>query len=174
MSFVQKAKDKLKKEYDSYKYNRQLEKQPEIVRKKLEYAREEQREQIKVMKEQQQFERERAELKSLQRENSTLGKLGTGVKSYLDNVKASQKPRGQAQVRSNATLGSGRNIIYDNPTQASSLGGFSNQPQGSKSLILSDEKSKSSVFGHSGGVLGNNRQEVKPKKKQGKTIVIRL
>ena len=145
MSFVQRAKDKLKKEYDSYKYNRQLERQPEIVRKKLEYAREEQREQIKVMKEQQTFERERAELKSLQRENSTVGRFGSAVKQHLDNVKQSQKPQGNLRAKQNAILGTGRNIIYDNPTQKSALT-MNNQPVGSKSLILSDKKKKKSVF----------------------------
>lgn len=174
MSFVQRAKDKLKKEYESYKYNKELENKPEIVRNKLERARAEQREQIQVMKEQQQFEREKQELKTLQRQNSTVGRFGSALKSHLDNVKASQQqPRGQLKAKQNATLGTGRNIIYDQkPTNNFTT--FNEQPKGSKSLILSDEKSKSSVFGHSGGVVGN-RQQVKPKKKpQGKTIVIKL
>jgi len=181
MSFVQRAKDKLKKEYESYKYNKELENSPEIVRHKLNSEREQVRLQTEVARERQTFEREKLELKSLQRQNSTMGKLGTGIKEHLNEVRErnnNTQPKVnkgyQNNLRNNATLGSGRNIIYDqSPTRNSNLT-LGNQPQGSRSLILSDEKSTRSVFGHSGGVTGNNKT-VKPKKKtQGKTIVIKL
>lgn len=174
MSFVSQAKDKLKKEYDAYKYNKSLENDPAIVRAKLQDERARMKVETQKLREQKEFEREKTELKELQRSNSSIGKFGAGVKSYLADVKASQQVgKKQNKLRDNTTLGAGRNIIYDQkPTNNFST--FTQDPKGSKSLILSDEKSKSSVFGHSGGVLGNREQPQPKKKKQNKTIIIKL
>lgn len=167
MSFVTQAKEKIKKEYEQYKYNKQLENNPEVVRKKLEQARIEQRERIEI-------ERDKAELKQLQGK-SGFTKAVESTRTYLQSV--DDKKRLQGKPSGKAQLGTGRNIIYDeSPTKNSALTLGAN-PQGSRSLILSDEKRKGQgVFGHSGGVLGQQEVRVKkPKKaKQGKTIVIKL
>jgi hypothetical protein len=173
MSFVTRAKEKLKKEYDSYKYNKQLENNPEVIRNKLEKARTENREQNARVREQIAFERDKQELKSLQKGNSRFGSALTSVKEHLNEVK--QQRSGQ-KLRQKASLGTGRNIIYDeSPTRNSALT-LGNQPTGSRSLIMSDVKNKTSVFGHQGGVTGNNTQPrtKKKAKTQGKTIVIKL
>lgn len=180
MSFVSRAREKLTREIDAYKRNKQLENDPEVVRYKLQQERETIRQQKVVQQERAEYERERAELKELQRQNSTAGKVGAQVKEYLASVQARKQPKATKadkqyanRLRQSASLGTGRNIIYDqSPTNSFAGNSFmtSNRP----SLIQQDVgKPNREVFGHSGGVLG---QPVKVKKPQGKgkTIVIKL
>ena len=174
MSFIQRAKENIKKEIDAYKYNKQLENNPQVVRQRLANERADISKQLVEARERQQFEREKAELKQIQKESSFIGKLGQKlqpIQQHLQNVKQQKQTTNYKNKKYNASLGTGRNIIYDNkPTSM-----LTQDVKGARSLLLSDEKSKSSTFGHSGGVLGNKIQPKKAQKKQaGKTIVIKL
>lgn len=165
------AKEKLKKEINAYKYNKQLENTPEVQRAKLQKEVALQRERIAQVREQKQFEKDKAELKSLQRSNSKFGNVLTQVREHLDNVK---KRQGKTGSKGGMSLGTGRNIIYDkSPTNSYTKNSFmSSQPT---SLIRQDVRPKGSVFGHSGGVFGAKEPTLKPKKsKKSKTIVINV
>lgn len=175
MSFLTTAKQKFKKEVEDYKTNKRLENDPEVVRYKLEKAREEKRQEGARVREQLQLERDKQELKQLKQGNSKLGGFLSSTQSYLQGVKQRQQintGNTKREVKAGATLGSGRNVIYDqSPRSSFVMDGLGKESV--KNRLLSNEKSRSNVFGHSGGVYGQPTV-VKQKKAKGQTIVIKL
>lgn len=137
MSFVTRAK----KEYENYKTAKKLENDPEVMRYKLQKAREEKRQEQLRMQEKLQYERDKQELKELQQKNSKFGGFLKNTQSYLQDVKQRQ----QVNTKKNASLGTGNNIIYDqtpkNAFEMDKLG-----KESVKKKLLSNEKSKKGVF----------------------------
>lgn len=175
MGFATKLKDNIKKEINAFKYNRDLESDPDVVRNRLDAEKK----QIRVQKEQlltkQQLEQDKKELQTLKNSTGIRGQIKSGLGSlrgYLDNVKTKNnsaekfKLRNPKQERSQSVFeikGSGSQITANNPRGASGL----NQVGGSGS--------KGSYRPFGSGVLDNSSMTSKPKKKkESKTIIIKL
>lgn len=174
MGFATKLKENIKKEINAFKYNRELENDPDVVRNRLDAEKK----QLRIQKEQlltkQQLEQDKRELQMLKNQTGVRGKISAGlgsVRSYLDNVKAKNnsaekfKLKNPKQERSQSVFdikGSGSSITANNPRGASGL----NQ-------VGSGSKGSYRPFGS--GVLDQGSGMNKPKKKkQSKTIVIKL
>lgn len=96
MGFFNTARERVKREYEQFKYNRELDNNPDVVRARLQEARKIQAEQIRVQRQQLKFEREKRELRTLQDRDSFKSKLkvaGGQVKSYLQEVKKKREAR---------------------------------------------------------------------------------
>jgi hypothetical protein len=190
MSFMTRTKEKLKKEIDAYKYNRQLEKDPDVVRNRLANERANVRAEVTRIKEIKSFEADKKELQDLKNSTGLRGQIKNalgGVRSHLDSVKARQNSGSKSGIRAvnllqhkdQDNIGPGRNAGAFEirgagmHNQSSPKGtGIAGQRMGSgRSLVTSDVGGSGS-----GGVFGGSTGSAKPKKKvnKGKTIVIKL
>jgi hypothetical protein len=171
MGFANKLKENIKKEINAFKYNRDLENDPDTVRNRLDMEKK----QIKIQKEQlltkQSLEQDKRELQTLKNSTGIRGQIKsglTGLRSQLDNVKSRNnsaeqfKLRNPKQERSQSVFdikGSGSQITANNPRGSSGLNqvGGSYRPFGS-------------------GVMDNSRTTTTTTKKKlrSKTIIIKL
>lgn len=174
MGFATKLKENIKKEINAFKYNRELENDPDVVRNRLDAEKKS----IRIQKEQlltkQSLEQDKRELQTLKNSTGIRGQIKSGLaglRTHLDSVKAKNnsaerfKLKNPKESRSQSVFeikGSGSQITASNPRGASGL----NDVGGSKGGYR--------PFGS--GVLDNSRMNDKPKKKKSsqKTIIIKI
>lgn len=174
MGFVTNLKNSIKKEISDYKYNRELENDPDVVRNRLDAEKK----QIRMEKEkifvQKQLERDKQELRDLKNSTGLRGQIKSGlgsVRSYLDNVKQKNGSAEKFKLKnpqSSITQGKSAFDIKGSGSQITA-----NNPRGASGLNQVGVSKKYNPFGS--GVLDNSRMSAKPrKKKESKTIVIKL
>jgi len=163
MGIISRTKEKIRSEIDAYKYNRQLENDPEVVRNRLNTERANVRSQITALKEKKQFESDKRELQTLKNTTGIRGAVSSGLgslRSHLDSVK---KNKSSLRVQ---------DPLKNRGSNLGMSGSGMHQVGSGRSLVTGDVGSKSSSPFATGGVLGS--QSVKPRKKSRKQIVINL
>lgn len=168
MGFVTNLKNSIKKEISAYKYNKDLENDPDVVRNRLDAERK----QIRMEKEkifaQKQLERDKAELRELKNNTGIRGQIKSGlgsVRGYLDNVKKKNGSAERFKLKNPQS-----NIVSGRSSSVFEIKGSGSQIQNTN-LRGMHSGSNSSYRPFGSGVL-NQEVRSKPKKKQSKTVII--